>query len=80
MADEILCGKWLAAPGLQTGGAEYKARKETSARGRSRQGGALTMPETTYLEAIRQAMLEEMDRDPAVVLIGEDVGVYGGAF
>jgi 2-oxoisovalerate dehydrogenase E1 component beta subunit len=38
------------------------------------------MPETTYLEAIRQAMLEEMDRDPAVVLIGEDVGVYGGAF
>jgi len=38
------------------------------------------MPETTYLEAIRQAMFEEMDRDPAVVLIGEDVGVYGGAF
>ena len=38
------------------------------------------MPETTYVEAIRQAMIEEMDRDPAVVLIGEDVGVYGGAF
>jgi 2-oxoisovalerate dehydrogenase E1 component beta subunit len=38
------------------------------------------MPETTYLEAIRQAMSEEMDRDPAVVLLGEDVGVYGGAF
>jgi pyruvate/2-oxoglutarate/acetoin dehydrogenase E1 component len=38
------------------------------------------MPETTYLEAIRQAMLEEMDRDPSVVLLGEDVGVYGGAF
>lgn len=38
------------------------------------------MAETTYLEAIRQAMSEEMDRDPAVVLIGEDVGVYGGAF
>ena len=38
------------------------------------------MAETTYLEAIRQAMLEEMDRDPAVVLLGEDVGVYGGAF
>jgi 2-oxoisovalerate dehydrogenase E1 component beta subunit len=34
----------------------------------------------TFLEAIRQAMFEEMDRDPAVVLIGEDVGVYGGAF
>src|SRR5260370_1725018 len=38
------------------------------------------MGETTYLEAIRQALFEEMDRDPAVVLIGEDVGVYGGAF
>src|SRR3981081_661175 len=38
------------------------------------------MAETTYLEAIRQALFEEMDRDPAVVLIGEDVGVYGGAF
>jgi 2-oxoisovalerate dehydrogenase E1 component beta subunit len=38
------------------------------------------MAETTYLEAIRQALFEEMDRDPAVVLLGEDVGVYGGAF
>src|SRR6202049_1035542 len=38
------------------------------------------MPEITYLEAIREALLEEMERDPAVVLIGEDIGVYGGAF
>jgi 2-oxoisovalerate dehydrogenase E1 component beta subunit len=36
--------------------------------------------ETTYLEAIRQALLEEMDRDPAVVMMGEDIGEYGGAF
>jgi 2-oxoisovalerate dehydrogenase E1 component beta subunit len=36
--------------------------------------------EVTFIEAVRQAMLEEMDRDPAVVLIGEDIGVYGGAF
>jgi pyruvate/2-oxoglutarate/acetoin dehydrogenase E1 component len=42
--------------------------------------GALAMTETTYLEAIRQALAEEMNRDPAVVLLGEDVGVYGGAF
>src|SRR5271163_57465 len=34
----------------------------------------------TFLEAIKQAMYEEMERDPAVVLLGEDVGVYGGAF
>jgi 2-oxoisovalerate dehydrogenase E1 component beta subunit len=36
--------------------------------------------QVTFLEAIRQAMFEEMERDPAVVLLGEDVGVYGGAF
>jgi 2-oxoisovalerate dehydrogenase E1 component beta subunit len=38
------------------------------------------MAQTTYLEAIREALLEEMDRDPAVLLLGEDIGVYGGAF
>ncbi|MGZ7039078.1 MAG: alpha-ketoacid dehydrogenase subunit beta [Thermoanaerobaculia bacterium] len=38
------------------------------------------MAETTYLEAIRDAMAEEMARDERVFLIGEDVGVYGGAF
>jgi 2-oxoisovalerate dehydrogenase E1 component beta subunit len=36
--------------------------------------------ETTYLEAIRQALFEEMDRDPAVVMLGEDIAAYGGAF
>lgn len=34
----------------------------------------------TMVEAIRQAMFEEMNRDAAVVAIGEDIGVYGGAF
>jgi 2-oxoisovalerate dehydrogenase E1 component beta subunit len=34
----------------------------------------------TYLEAIRQAMDEEMSRDPRVFILGEDVGSYGGAF
>ena len=38
------------------------------------------MAETTYLEAIRQAMWEEMERDPRVVILGEDIGAYGGAF
>lgn len=38
------------------------------------------MAQTTLLEAIRQALFEEMERDPAVVCIGEDIGVYGGAF
>jgi 2-oxoisovalerate dehydrogenase E1 component beta subunit len=34
----------------------------------------------TYLEAVRQAMLDEMERDERVFLLGEDVGTYGGAF
>lgn len=36
--------------------------------------------ELTFVEAIRQALLKEMRRDPAVFLMGEDIGVYGGAF
>jgi len=38
------------------------------------------MAETTYLEAIRQALFEEMDRDANVFMLGEDIGAYGGAF
>ena len=38
------------------------------------------MTAVTYLEAISQAMREEMRRDDTVFLLGEDVGTYGGAF
>src|SRR5438477_2881158 len=34
----------------------------------------------TYLEAIRQGIWEEMEKDPTVFCIGEDIGIYGGAF
>lgn len=34
----------------------------------------------TMLEAIREALWEELERDPDVFLMGEDIGVYGGAF
>lgn len=34
----------------------------------------------TYAEAIREALSEEMRRDPSVFLLGEDIGIYGGAF
>jgi 2-oxoisovalerate dehydrogenase E1 component beta subunit len=34
----------------------------------------------TFLEAIREALWEELERDEAVFLLGEDIGVYGGAF
>jgi Pyruvate/2-oxoglutarate dehydrogenase complex, dehydrogenase (E1) component, eukaryotic type, beta subunit len=38
------------------------------------------MPEITYREALNQALREEMERDPTVFLLGEDVGLYGGSF
>ena len=38
------------------------------------------MAEITFLEAIRQGMWEEMERDERVFLLGEDIGAYGGAF
>ena len=38
------------------------------------------MAEITYLEAIREAHFEEMERDPNVFCVGEDIGAYGGAF
>ena len=38
------------------------------------------MAPLTYLEAIREGIWEEMERDSAVFCIGEDIGVYGGAF
>ena len=38
------------------------------------------MRELEYREAIKEAVIEEMDRDKGVFLIGEDIGVYGGAF
>lgn len=34
----------------------------------------------TYAEAIREALREEMRKDSTVFLLGEDIGVYGGAF
>ncbi len=38
------------------------------------------MKEITYLQAIREALEEEMVSDPNVFLLGEDIGIYGGAF
>ena len=39
-----------------------------------------TMPELTYLEAINAALHDEMEADPRVFCMGEDVGRQGGAF
>jgi pyruvate dehydrogenase E1 component beta subunit len=38
------------------------------------------MPTITYRDALNQALREEMARDPAVFLMGEEVGVYQGAY
>lgn len=38
------------------------------------------MSAVTYLEAIRQALAEELERNPDVMLLGEDIGTLGGAF
>ena len=51
------------------------AAKKLSKLERPPRGG-----QATIVEAIRQGLWEEMERDPTVFLIGEDVGVYGGAF
>src|SRR5215218_6739313 len=36
------------------------------------------MPELTYRDALRAGMAEEMERDESVVILGEDIGLYGG--
>jgi 2-oxoisovalerate dehydrogenase E1 component beta subunit len=38
------------------------------------------MATVTYLEAIRQALWDEMEKDERVFLLGQDIGTYGGAF
>ena len=38
------------------------------------------MTTTTYIDAITEALDEEMSRDPSIVLLGEDVGSMGGVF
>ena len=38
------------------------------------------MESTRIVDALRQALIEEMARDPSVVLLGEDIGVFGGAY
>ena len=38
------------------------------------------MAEVTYLEALREGLREELERDDRVFILGQDIGVYGGAF
>ncbi len=63
--------------GRGMGGAEPVPRSVNPPRRRLRESVNMS---TTYLEAIREGLWEEMERDPNVFLLGEDIGVYGGAF
>ena len=61
-------------------------RRAGAARGRQRavervrQEGRCLMPTMTYLQAISDAMREEMRSDERVFVMGEDIGTFGGAF
>jgi 2-oxoisovalerate dehydrogenase E1 component beta subunit len=59
------------APKVETGAAGHGAEP----RGKRDDDG-----QATYLIAIAEALWEEMERDDRVYLLGEDIGVYGGAF
>ena len=56
---------------VETGAAGHGAEP----RGKRTEDG-----EATYLVAIAEALWEEMERDERVYMLGEDIGVYGGAF
>src|SRR5439155_18775986 len=54
-----------------------------TARSATSTGGSNSMRQLSVVEALREAMREEMARDESVVILGEDVGVergFGGAF
>lgn len=40
----------------------------------------MTARELTYAQAVQEALAQAMDADPSVFLMGEDIGIYGGAF
>jgi 2-oxoisovalerate dehydrogenase E1 component beta subunit len=61
----------MATQQLEAGAAGHGAEP----RGKRTEEG-----EATYLVAIAEALWEEMERDERVFLLGEDIGVYGGAF
>ena len=61
-------------------GSHIEVADKPKVNGAAEKAGVVGSGPVTFLEAIKQAMFEEMERDPAVVLLGEDVGVYGGAF
>src|SRR5919108_232816 len=70
-----------ARRGVAAPGARSAARRRLRlARGPRHPAPQVAVAEKTYLQAISDGLREEMRRDKRVFVIGEDVGVYGGAF
>ena len=59
---------------------EEKVEAGAAGHGAEPRGKRTEDGQATYLIAIAEALWEEMERDPAVFMLGEDIGVYGGAF
>src|SRR5690349_4254873 len=57
-----------------------RARGAMSTRTEALEGVELALQELTYREAVRLALEHEMEQDPAVLLLGEDVADAGGVF
>jgi 2-oxoisovalerate dehydrogenase E1 component beta subunit len=60
--------------------ADEKVEAGAAGHGAEPRGKRTEDGQATYLIAIAEALWEEMERDPSVFLLGEDIGVYGGAF
>src|SRR5438128_1003824 len=60
--------------------ATAKVEAGAAGHGAEPRGKRTDAGEATYLIAVAEALWEEMERDERVFLLGEDIGVYGGAF
>jgi 2-oxoisovalerate dehydrogenase E1 component beta subunit len=59
---------------------DEKVEAGAAGHGAEPRGKRTEAGEATYLIAIAEALWEEMERDESVFVMGEDIGVYGGAF
>src|SRR5262245_34357337 len=57
-----------------------KLEEGAAGHGAEPRGKRAANGDATYLVAIAEAIWEEMERDESVFMLGEDIGVYGGAF
>jgi pyruvate/2-oxoglutarate/acetoin dehydrogenase E1 component len=60
--------------------AQQQVEAGAAGHGNEPRGKRTDAGEATYLIAVAEALWEEMERDGSVYLLGEDIGVYGGAF